>query len=107
MSARTFTRDQLASIGVPYEVDAFKGAAVELADEHVSEGRWLETRRMVFRAPDDGKAYAVEYDRGLTENQWCSPFEHRGDTVEAVEVEQRTRTVEITEWHPAVDEAGR
>jgi hypothetical protein len=103
MTSRTYTCDQLEAIGVPYDcassVAPVEGYATELHCEQIDTRRWLSVHELIFRAPDDGKAYRVTYDRGLTENQWCSPFEYRGNTIEAVEVEQRTRTVEITEWH--------
>jgi hypothetical protein len=112
MSARTFTRAQLAAIGVPFEcyaeADAVPEFATELHREQVDTRRWVSVHDLIFRAPDDGKAYRVEYVEGLTEMQEdVSPWEYAGATVEAVEVEQRTRTVEVTEWHPVTEEAGR
>jgi hypothetical protein len=110
MSTRTFTRDQLEAIGVPFEcydeADAVPEFATELHREQVDTRRWVSAHELIFRAPDDGKAYRVTYVQGLTEHQdGIDPFEYGGATIEAVEVEQRTRTVEITEWHPVTKQA--
>jgi hypothetical protein len=105
---RTFTRDQLDALGVPHDLTsednaaAFPEAAIELHREQVDTRRWVSVHELIFRAPDDGKAYRVHYEQGLTEIQEdTDPWDYTRE-VEAVEVEQRQTTV--TEWHPADDE---
>lgn len=102
MSIRTFTTAQLEAMGLPDDmVDAayvaehpeytaeHPGAAVELHREYVESRRWESVNELVFRAPDDGKAYRVTYREPLTEMQESEPW-NGADTVKAVEVEQRT-----------------
>lgn len=96
MTDRLFTPDQLDEIGVPFELDC-DGTAEELACDTVHSGRWNKTVRLVFRAPDDGKAYMVRYQRGLTEHQDCDLW-LGDDQIKAVEVEQQPVTV--MQWKP-------
>ena len=96
MITRIFTPEQLEEIGVPFELDC-DGTAEELACDTVASGRWNKTVRLVFRAPDDGKAYMVRYQRGLTEHQDCDLW--FGDSeIKATEVEQVPVTV--MRWKP-------
>lgn len=95
---RTFTRDELELIGVPYELGG-TSCAEELSDEYAGAGRWTEIRRLVFRAPDDGKAYMVRYHQPLTERQECDVWQDRQE-IEAVEVEQQPVTV--MQWQPVM-----
>ncbi|WP_326698020.1 hypothetical protein OG909_12120 [Streptomyces sp. NBC_01754] len=103
MPTRIFTPDQLAAIGVPDPYDAeAEQRAEHLFDEQIDTRRWVSVHHLVFRGPDDGKAWRVEYVRGLTESQdGISPWEYAGATVEAVEVEQVATTV--MEWHAIPD----
>lgn len=103
MPTRIFTPDQLAAIGVPNPYDAeAEQRAEHLFDEQIDTRRWVSMHHLVFRGPDDGKAWRVEYVRGLTESQdGISPWEYAGATVEAVEVEQVATTV--MEWHAIPD----
>jgi hypothetical protein len=106
MPTRTFTRDQLDAIGVPHDLPtdpahAPEGAAVELHCEQIGTSRWSSFRNLVFRAPDDGRAYRVTYQRGLTEHQECDLW--RADEIKAVEVEPRQVTV--TRWVPVAGES--
>ncbi|MDX3759304.1 hypothetical protein [Streptomyces sp. AK02-04a] len=93
MINRTFTREQLEEIGVPFELhdDA------ELARDTVNSGRWNKTVRLVFRHPDDGNAYLVRYQVGLTEYQDCDLW-FGDDEITATEVEQRP--VVVQQWKP-------
>lgn len=105
MATRTFTADQLDEIGVPFELPddlEVPGLATELHREHIDSRRWVSVHQLIFRAPDDGKAYRVTYQRGLTEHQECDTW--FDDEIEAVEMEQREVTV--TKWLP-VSEPGR
>ncbi|MGW6741699.1 hypothetical protein ACWGDX_13390 [Streptomyces sp. NPDC055025] len=109
MTTRQFTRNELAAIGVPPDSpDDIEYDDDLLADEPVTTLKYTALRRVVFRAPDDGKSYAVEYetrlDTGDFEVNEYSPEDHGwyGDTVEAVEVEERQ--VLVTRWLP-VEEA--
>lgn len=104
MPTRRFTFAELAAYNVPpddprdIEYDEHV-----LADEQVAILKYTAQRRCVFRA-DDGKTYAVEYqaelDTGDYEVGGGMPDNHGwyGDTVAAVEVEEREVTV--TKWLP-------
>ncbi|WP_405883585.1 hypothetical protein OG747_36400 [Streptomyces sp. NBC_01384] len=93
MINRTFTREQLEEIGVPFELDD----DAELARDTVNSGRWNKTVRLVFRHPDDGNAYLVRYQVGLTEYQDCDLW-FGDDEITATEVEQRP--VVVQQWKP-------
>lgn len=101
--ARTFTRDQLDEMGLPYElIDEDKAAeyprmTVELHREQTDRRRWASTHKLIFRAPDDGLAYRITYQSPLTEHQECDPWFDE-DEVKAVEVEQRP--VVVQQWKP-------
>ena len=95
---RIFTRAELDAMGVPYELDCGTDCATELHEEQIDARRWVSVHELVFRAPDDGKAWRVTYERGLTEMQEDTDPWGDAATVEAVEVKQRTRMVEVTDW---------
>ncbi|MER7697015.1 hypothetical protein [Streptomyces sp. NPDC096095] len=105
MPTRTFTRDQLAAIGVPNLRDAEpEHRAEHLHDEQIDTRRWVSVHHLVFRIPGSDVPWRVEYVRGLTESQdGISPWEYAGDVIEATEVELVSTTVK--EWH-AVPESG-
>lgn len=88
MTTRTFTPDQLEELDVPY---------TNLHDEQVDSRRWVEVRRCVFRAEDDGNAYRVTYQQPLTEHQECDTW-FDDKEIKAVEVEQRP--VVVQQWKP-------
>jgi hypothetical protein len=105
MPTRHFTIAELAALNVPPD----NPRAIEydehvLADEQVAVLKYTARRRCVFRAPDDGKTYAVDYEAKLELGDFevggGMPDKHGwyGDTVEAVEVEERQVTV--TKWLP-------
>lgn len=107
MQTRNFTIAELANLNVPPdEIDYYEHV---LVDEYVTTLKYTAQRRCVFEAPDDGKTYAVEYeaelDTGDYEVDGGMPDDHgwSGDTVEAVEVEEREVTV--TRWLPVDDPA--
>lgn len=105
MPTRQFTRAELAAINVPpdnprdIEYDEHV-----LADEQVAVLKYTARRRCVFHTPDDDKTYAVDYEAELELGDFevgsGMPDQHGwyGDTVEAVEVEEREVTV--TKWLP-------
>lgn len=107
MPTRNFTIAELSALGVPPD-DPGDVAYSEhlLADEHVTNLKYTQQRRTIFRA-DDGRTFAVTYEAeldagdyevggGMTDNHgWF------GETVEAVEVEQRA-TVVMT-WQPVTE----
>ena len=103
MATRTFTRQQLDEIGVPFETDG-DNTAEELARDTVDSGRWNKTIRLVFRHPADGAAYLVRYQVGLTEYQECDVWFDE-DEIKAVEVEQRP--VVVQQWKPVTAPASR
>lgn len=105
MPTRNFTIDELANLNVPPDdPDEIEYEEYVLADEQTAVLKYTAQRRCVFEAPDDGKTYAVEYqapiDIGDYEVGGGMPDNHGwyGDTVEAVEVEERQVTV--TRWMP-------
>ncbi|WP_371666018.1 hypothetical protein OG306_33365 [Streptomyces sp. NBC_01241] len=97
MTTRIFTSEELEGIGVPFECDGSEGTAEELHRELWDTTRWAHVYEFVFRAPDDGKAYAVYYRVGATEMQDQDLWNWE-DSIEAVEVEE-VRVVS-TEWKP-------
>ncbi|MFP3986931.1 hypothetical protein U9R90_05390 [Streptomyces sp. E11-3] len=102
MTTRHFTREQLEQIGVPFELDE-DGCASELSNQLIGSERWTDVHRLVFRAPGDCTAYQVDYEVGSTEHQdGIDPWHRHGDTIEAVEVEQRP--VVVQQWQPVGEE---
>lgn len=103
MTSRTFTRQQLNDLGLPYELIEEDRAAqypamtVELHREQTDRRRWASTHKLIFRAPDDGMAYRITYQSPLTEHQECDPW-FDADEVKATEVEQRP--VVAQQWLP-------
>jgi hypothetical protein len=98
-TTRHLTRQQLEEIGVPFELDGNDTCATELSDKLVGSERWTEVHRLVFRAPDTGDAYQVDYEVGSTEHQdGIDPWHRHGKTIPAVEVEQRP--VVTQQWRP-------
>lgn len=95
---RTFTRAELEAIGVPDKWNASGPAAEHLHEEQIGSRRWVSVHWLVFRAPDDGKAYAVSYEQGLTESQDGTDPWNDDDEVTATAVEERQVTV--TQWLP-------
>lgn len=98
MPTREFTREELETLGIPYSWDAESGKAAErLHEEQVDTRRWVSVHEVVFRAPDDGRVWSVDYVEGLTESQdGTDPWEYEGSTITATEMEPHEVTV--TEW---------
>ncbi|MYR46621.1 hypothetical protein [Streptomyces sp. SID5910] len=98
-AARVFHRDQLAEWGVPNDLAdesnaaEFPHAAVELHREQTATRRWVSVHELVFRAPDDGKAYRVTYEQGLTEVQEDHDEWDYRDHIVGEEVEEYDHTV--------------
>lgn len=102
MTTRRFTPAALEAIGVPFELDG-ECCATEIRNRVVGSERWTHVHELIFRAPDDGKAYLVHYEVGATEHQdGIDPWHRHGDTVTAVEVAERHALV--TRWVPVTDE---
>ncbi|MFE0326296.1 hypothetical protein ACFW08_05705 [Streptomyces sp. NPDC058960] len=99
MAVRQFTREQLDEWDLP---SAWADDAPEILHrEQVDERRWTSVHELVFRAPDDGKAYRVYYEQGLTEHQDdTDPWDYER-TVTADEVEPVEVTV--TQWRKVAD----
>jgi hypothetical protein len=98
MATREFTRDELEALGIPDEWDSAHPAE-RLHEEQIDTRRWYSVHEVVFRAPDDGKAWAVSYVQGLTESQDSTdPWEYEGKTIQAIEMEPHEVTV--TKWRP-------
>lgn len=105
MPTRTFTVAELAAIGVPPDSpDDVEYSDVLLADEQVATLKYTAKRRCIFRAPDNDRTYAVEYEAQLDVGDFevggYAPDDHGwyGDTVQAAEVEEREVTV--IRWMP-------
>lgn len=71
MSTRTriFHRDELAAMGIPKLSRESTLRAVEFHRDEIEQRRWTSVNVLVFRAPDDGRIWRVEYLEGLTEAQ--------------------------------------
>jgi hypothetical protein len=99
VTTRIFTREQLEEIGVPFELDGDDTCATKLSNKLIGSERWTKVHRLVFRAPDTGDAYQVDYEVGSTEHQdGIDPWHRHGKTIPAVEVEQRP--VVTQQWRP-------
>jgi hypothetical protein len=97
---RIFTPEELEEIGVPYELpdDAeVEGLAYELHRKQTFRTAWASVHEIVFRAPDDGKAYRATFQVPLTEHQECDTWFDEKE-IKAVEVE--LRPVTVRRWKP-------
>jgi hypothetical protein len=101
IKTRKFAREQLEEWDLPY--CWADDSPEELHREQVDKRRWVSVWDLVFRAPDDGKAYLVSYDEGLTEMQDDTDPWNYDNAIEGVEVE----LVEVvtTEWKPVKEES--
>ncbi|MCB5168032.1 hypothetical protein LG634_24795 [Streptomyces bambusae] len=106
MPTRRFTLDELAALGVPPDSpDDIQYDPDLLADEYVATLKYTAQRRCIFLSGTT--AYAVEYEAPIDTGDYevgdGGPPNHGwyGDTVEAVEVEQRPVTV--MQWLPVPD----
>lgn len=109
MPTRQFPREHLTALGIPPDSpDDIEYSEHLLADEHVTTLKYTALRRVIFEAQDDGLTYAVEYEGRLDVGDFevgdGMPDNHGwwGDTVEAVEVEERTVTAR--RWVPVDDQ---
>ncbi|WP_327592472.1 hypothetical protein [Streptomyces chartreusis] len=105
MATRHFPTAELVGLDVPPDdPEGIEYHEHVLADEHVGVLKYTAKRRCVFRAPDDGKTYAVEYEAPLDTGDYevgggmPDNYGWYGDTVEAVEVEEHEVTV--VKWLP-------
>ena len=100
MTTRRFTPEQLEAIGVPdiWSAADKTNAAEHLHETQIDSRRWVSVHELVFRAPDDGLAYRVHYEQGLTENQDDTDPWNGEPEIKAVEVEQRP--VVVQQWLP-------
>lgn len=95
MTDRTFTREQLEAWDLP---GAWADDAPEILHrEQVDTRRWVSVNELIFRAPDDGKAYRVYYDQGLTESQEDTDPWNDDREIKGTEVEQRAKTTMVWE----------
>lgn len=69
MRTRIFHRDELAAMGIPKQSKVSGPNAVVLHQDELERRRWDSVMCLVFRAPDDGRIWRVEYLEGLTEVQ--------------------------------------
>jgi len=94
MADRIFTREQFEEWDLP---GAWADDSPEILHrEQIDARRWVSVHILVFRAPDDGKAYQVTYVEGLTEVQEDTDPWGDYDEIEGVEVE--AQQVTVTEW---------
>jgi hypothetical protein len=99
MPTRIYTPDQLEEIGLPDDLPgpngpAVDGLAYELHREQIDTRRWESVHELIFRAPDDDKAYRISYREGLTEMQDDTDPWNYETAIKAVEVELRPVTVQ-------------
>jgi hypothetical protein len=100
MPERTFTREQLEGWDLP---GAWADDSPEILHrEQVDSRRWVSVHELIFKAPDDGKAYRVYYDQGLTESQDDTDPWNDDSTVRGAEVELREVTVK--QWQDVKEE---
>lgn len=94
MPIRRFTRDELDEMGLPHGYDGEPGKEATIVQEQqLDTRRWVSVHEVIFRAPDDGKLYAVAYQQGLTESQDDTDPWFYDDTVTADEMEPHEVTV--------------
>ncbi|MFJ6014519.1 hypothetical protein [Streptomyces sp. NPDC092952] len=109
MTTKQFTVDQLADLGVPPDCpEDVEYSETVLVDEHVSMSKYSQVRRCIFR-DDDGRTWAVTYEAQVDAGDYevgPPPDNHgwHGNTVEAVEVEQRP--VIVARWESVYDDPG-
>ncbi|MFJ2206010.1 hypothetical protein [Streptomyces microflavus] len=110
MTTRQFTIAELAAHDVPPDrPEDVQYSQTVLSDEHVTNLKYSQQRRVIFRADDNGRTYAVTYEANVDAADYevgPGPDNHgwHGTTVEAVEVEQRPLI--IAQWLPVTDEPG-
>ena len=96
MAIRTFTRQQLDAWDLP---GAWADDAPEILHrEQIDSRRWVSVHELIFRAPDDGEAYCVRYEQGLTEVQEDTDPWNGAKEIKGVEVAQRP--VVTQQWLP-------
>ncbi|MGW0495077.1 hypothetical protein ACWD0Z_06440 [Streptomyces sp. NPDC003007] len=99
MTIRIFTREQLDAWDLP---GAWADDSPEILHrEQVESRRWVSVNELIFRAPDDGKAYQVFYEEGLTEEQEDTDPWNFDEEVKGTEVEQRRKTTKV--WEPVTE----
>ncbi|WDZ91170.1 hypothetical protein [Nocardiopsis sp. HUAS JQ3] len=87
---REFTRAELESLGVPFDLTA----DVEVSREIIDQRRWSTVWELLFR--HEGRVWQIHYETGSTEYQDVPPF--AGDTVTATALEERP--VLTLQWVP-------
>lgn len=93
MTTRLFTHEELEDLGLPYEPE--DNVTIH-ADEKGYTSRRMQHHTIVFTHPDGTGPWGVNYQRGLTEQQWCEPFEYESDPVTAHLMKPVEKT--IIEW---------
>jgi len=79
------TREQAQELASYGAEDPELGLTVEM-NEQIDSRRWVSVHVLILRDAE-GKLWEATYERGLTENQDCQPFEY-DDEVEFYEVEK-------------------
>ena len=96
---RTYTAEQLAALGLPYEN--------YLARDEDDEHRWYINWRIVFRDPADDTTWSIVHSDDKTDMgglDWWYSYDSR-DEIVAERVEPREVTV--TQWVEVRDEAAK
>lgn len=107
MTTRLFTMARLADLGVPPDDPSdIEYSEIVLLDEGLGTLKYSQQRRCVFR-DDDGTTWAVEYEAQVDGGNYETgppPDNHgwHGDTVQAVQVEERA--VVVRRWEPVTVE---
>lgn len=71
------------------EVDGYK----VLSNEQFDSGRWMSYHELVIQDVKTRFIYLTTYQRGLTENQYCDPFEDEGEMVTFRPAISKTKTI--------------
>jgi len=100
MITRTVTRDQLNRWGIPYPSNDDSQAEV-LDIVHLGGEGFADYMQMIFVAPDDKRAYSVDWARGLAIGE---PFAGQDAEITLTWVRSEKRPVVLTDWLPVTQE---
>lgn len=93
MTTRQFTHQELEDLGLPHDPE--DGVTIH-ANEDGYTSRWMQHHTLTFTHPDGSGPWGVNYQSGLTEQQYCEPFEYEDDPITAHLMTSVEKTV--TEW---------
>ncbi|NUP17378.1 MAG: hypothetical protein HOV73_25940 [Streptomyces sp.] len=104
MPTRHFTIAELAELSIPPDdPDDIEYDEHVLADEQVAVLKYTAQRRCIFRAPDDGKTYAVTYEAELNMGDFevgAGTPDNHGWHDDVAAIEMMEQEVTIIQWLP-------